>query len=228
MICLVDCTESLDCPHTCKRVSFSKLNIVVRTLSVGTCSERSYRLPAHLQSFCATVLFRRSEFTVADRNMYLIYSSNTAFGWSKVTGTHQMCTVHRHGGAVRKNAIGHNHLHARCLRGDTVCADFAPDRWTHFPVRLTRCINNLPLLQGRVFVDRHAFLPDAHGRSNIPCREGCVSRQLSLQGYTRCIYGVPYRDGCVCIALSVRAHTVHIILWRTLQGGLCVHSHPSL
>ena len=144
MICLVDCTESLDCPHTCKRVSFSKLNIVVRTLSVGTCSERSYRLPAHLQSFCATVLFRRSEFTVAARNMYLIYSSNTAFGWSKVTGTHQMCTVHRHGGAVRKNAIGHNHLHARCLRGDTVCADFAPDRWTHFPVRLTRCINNLP------------------------------------------------------------------------------------
>jgi hypothetical protein len=169
VICLVDCTESLDCPHTCKRVSFSKLNIVVRTLSVGTCSERSYRLPAHLQSFCATVLFRRSEFTVADRNMYLIYSSNTAFGWSKVTGTHQMCTVHRHGGAVRKNAIGHNHLHARCLRGDTVCADFAPDRWTHFPVRLTRCINNLPLLQGGVFVDRHAFLPDAHGRSN---REG--------------------------------------------------------
>ena len=169
MICLVDCTESLDCPHTCKRVSFSKLNIVVRTLSVGTCSERSYRLPAHLQSFCATVLFRRSEFTVAARNMYLIYSSNTAFGWSKVTGTHQMCTVHRHGGAVRKNAIGHNHLHARCLRGDTVCADFAPDRWTHFPVRLTRCINNLPLLQGGVFVDRHAFLPDAHGRSN---REG--------------------------------------------------------
>ena len=79
MICLVDCTESLDCPHTCKRVSFSKLNIVVRTLSVGTCSERSYRLPAHLQSFCATVLFRRSEFTVADRNMYLICSSNTAF-----------------------------------------------------------------------------------------------------------------------------------------------------
>ena len=62
----------------------------------------------------------------------------------------------------------------------------------------------------------------------VPYREGCVSRQLSLQGYTRCIYGVPYRDGCVCIALSVRAHTVHIILWRTLQGGLCVHSHPSL